>query len=230
MNKEEYKMELIRQFRTPNSAERILAMHMSMFERIGQSIYLPYTEFIIIQYGLLVRVDKLPEKRKTVFSIRFEENVDPDVWTESNTIEYLAERTRFVCESMLFSANHMIFYLNSFDLHLDDNKLPTKANVRRGYELVFDINTMRFDEVNLVESMLDEWSWKRTPEKDGYIDLEYDDAIENSLVDFFDANRVDMTLRSEILDVFQNVEHRHEVSTMTQIVRGLKAFWNKQPR
>lgn len=231
MNIEEYKYEIIKQLRTPNSPMRTLMVHRRMSERTGNSIYKDAMEFKIPHWGFKIAVNRVEKERDTGFSVCFEENEPSEyLYPKAEDLQSYAWLCRFRCERVQITNQLIVLSIESFEMWIDTDYLPYKTEFKTYDKIVFVLDTLgslAWHNPTAFDKTLEAWRATRKNNQYGYVEYEYDGEAEAQLQDFLEKNRVKNALGDEIKAVFNGAVIGAQESSMIQIAEGLRSLFKK---
>lgn len=231
MNNEEYKLEIIKQLRTPDSPMRCLMTQWKMRERKTKTVYRDYIEFSVNSIGLNIIVNKVDAGRDTCFAVQFAEG-EPFAanYPNSYDLKSYSGATRFYFEKIAFSHNIIAMSIESFEIRTDGDILPYKTEINMRDIVIFHIDDLNWQSPKLFNSKTQSWTELRNGHSYGFVDYEYDGQAETQLKDFLEKSLTSTVLRDEILDIFANAIGDEQHSSMFYIASALKELFARQKK
>lgn len=233
VSKEEFKYNIVKQFRDIDSPIRLLMLLENMKMRKDSTVYWDSLELEADDYGLNICVELIPpetEEADTQFQVRFSER-DVNLPYRMGwpiTLEEYYGTIRYHQETVRFVENRIEFYLHAFDMDMDDNCIFHKFSEDVVYSIIFDCKTLDFIRAYQVNTALELWASVRNREEIGYIDYVHNEEMDSRLFTFISLAPIASKDRNAIYCAFQAARAEGVYEGMSVIVRELlRAFPSK---
>lgn len=229
MNKEEYKADIIEQFKTPFSALRILMVEPEFARRLSQNYYRKKCGiFMDTDPKLYFEVEEISNGLDGVFSVAFKDSMDikqvsqPCIgfkYEDASTKPYYIETIRYVNDKITF-------FLECCTINMDFDRNITKNILLNRDVVTFDIKKLDFELDDNLDVIVSNWYSFRKSYKELYIDFKPDFYNREQLNNFLNINIADIKTISSIHECFKNITPIESVPNMVQVVFNLRDFVN----
>lgn len=232
MNKEEFKLLFLNQFKNEDSPIRLLACQTDMMNRDDNTRYRNISRYCSKEFLLDIEINKVTTLDGFYFDIKFKDiartksksaqalanpyslryPVLEDIKSRIYTRQYMVETISFEKRRINFEGKTSYLRMNNYVFSLDE-QIPLSKTY-------FDLKEREFQIPSQVQGHWAVIRWFRES-KNFYLDYVHDKKAQKALETFLDGIKIPPSDKQEIRHIFERASIMHYDSTMTQIMKKL---------
>lgn len=234
MNREEFKMNLIHQFKTEPDQVMPLLIPKNRLNRGENSIYANAIRYYSDEYGLLIDLVQEQNKEKNLVQINFRDMADDERKYARNssddlTNKYILARTYYL-ESIRFLNQKIMVKLELFYLTLKDGYFK-KEQCSVESELVYSFNNRKVEGNLTISKMLEIIETTNTLRlSNTYVDALYTQELENQFLNEISINVLGSKTHQELLNTLREMNDPSQYdSAATQMLKKIRELFPEKP-